>query len=119
MMWPTLKSQSHFDEVYSRGRRQVCAALVLIHLESAPDTRVAFVASRKIGGAVQRNRAKRLMREAFRQVETSASMPPGWLVMIARRDILRLKSVEVAERLRGLLAAGRAVGNASQVRPLA
>ena len=118
MKFPTLRSSSQFDLVYSQGRRVTCNALVLIHLESAPDPRVAFVASRKIGGAVARNRAKRLMREAFRQVEAGLPSRKGWLVMIARREILELKSDQVAEQLRGMLS-GPLGGGTSKVRPLA
>ena len=116
MKFATLKRKSQFDLVYSQGRRATCAALVLIHLESAPEPQVAFVASRKIGGAVARNRAKRVMREAFRQVEAGRPNRKGWLVMIARREILRLKSDQVAEQLRGLLS-GPGVEDTSQVRP--
>lgn len=110
MRWPTLKSRRQFNLVYSQGRKRVAMALVVFHLENAPDRQVAFVASRKVGGAVQRNRAKRLMREAFREVGASQTMPSGWLVLVARRDILELKSYQVAEELRTLLRGPRVDG---------
>ena len=99
-----MKSGWQFDLVYSQGRKRTCQALVLFYLARPADSRAAFVASRKVGGAVARNRAKRLMREALRQVKPSLPESEGWLVMIARREITRLKSGQVAEHLRGLLA---------------
>lgn len=102
-MWPTLKNRRQFDLVYSQGQKRTSRALVVFVLETAADDQVGFVASRKVGGAVQRNRAKRLMREAFRLVASSQTMPRGWLVLVARSGILHLKSDEVVEELRFLL----------------
>lgn len=45
--------------------------------------RMAVVVSRRLGGAVQRNRVKRLCREAFRQVRPL--LPLGWDVVLAPR----------------------------------
>ena len=117
MKIPTLGRSADFDLVYAQGRRSVCDALVLLHLENAPERRVAFVASRKVGGAVARNRSKRVMREAFRQVADDLPEEWGWMVLIARREILQLKSHEVAERLRALLSGLRAQ-DGSPVHPL-
>lgn len=98
MRCPTLKSARQFDLVYSQGRKSTSRALVLFYLANGTERRVAFVASRKVGGAVARNRAKRLMRAAFRQV--AASLPEfGWFVLVARREITGLKSGQVAEQL--------------------
>ena len=113
----TLGRRTEFDLVYAQGRRSVCDALVLLHLESAPEPRVAFVASRKVGGAVARNRAKRVMRAAFRQAADDLPENLGWMVLIARREILPLKSHEVAARLCNLLSGLRAP-EGSPERPL-
>ena len=47
-------------------------------------TRFAFVAGRRVGKAVQRNRAKRLLREATRHCLNQIA--PGWDCMIVARD---------------------------------
>ena len=102
-MRPRLRRNSEFELVYTRGRKLSAPALVFFHLDSAPDQRVAFVASRKVGGAVQRNRAKRRLRAALTLVEAGIPEVRGWVVLVARRDIARFKSDQVAEQLRRLL----------------
>ena len=99
MAWPTLKNRKQFDLVYSQGHKRASKTLVVFHLDSALDQRVGYVASRVVGGAVQRNRAKRLLREAFRQVQAVRPMPDGWFVLVARAHILREKSVTVTHDL--------------------
>jgi ribonuclease P protein component len=51
-----------------------------------PHSRLGIIASRRLGGAVQRNRAKRLIREVFRLNKPAGS---GWdLVIIPKTDLL-------------------------------
>jgi ribonuclease P protein component len=53
----------------------------------ADQLRVGVVAGRGVGGAVQRNRAKRLLRESMRLL--LANLQTGWdLVLIARQPLL-------------------------------
>ena len=77
---------SEFRAVMSAGSRGVSPYLVAIQWtggdHSAPP-RLGVVASRKIGSAVQRSRAKRLLREVYRR----GDRPAGDLVLIARRGI--------------------------------
>jgi ribonuclease P protein component len=50
-----------------------------------PHGRLGIAATRKLGGAVQRNRAKRLLREVFRRNKIA----PGFdVVVVARRDLV-------------------------------
>jgi ribonuclease P protein component len=64
-----------FERVYQQGRRHFSASMTVFYLsrpesnakaEIAPGLRVGFTVGRALGGAVQRNRMKRRLREAVR-----------------------------------------------------
>jgi ribonuclease P protein component len=99
-----LTSGWQFREVYRLGRSFHGNLMTLISL-SRPDEhgRVAYVASRKVGGAVQRNRAKRLLREAYRATPASVRERACWRVWIARtpcsESVLRDVSAEMGRLL--------------------
>ena len=66
------------------------------------------VASRKIGGAVERNRAKRILRAAWREM-ASADICVADVVVVAREGIRGVKTQDlVAEMTESLLAQARA-----------
>ena len=78
---------SEFQTIMSSGSRGVSPYLVAIWLAGGTGgipSRLGVVASRKVGGAVQRSRAKRLLREVYRR---TPDRPAGDLVLIARRGI--------------------------------
>ena len=60
-----LKGKQAFQALFSSGKRLQKGNLIIISLLSEEPS-VGFVASKRVGGAVQRNRAKRLLREAYR-----------------------------------------------------
>ena len=62
-------------------------------------------ASRRVGSAVQRNRAKRRLREAMRQVELPVGVD---VVVIARRSARDCKFAELVGDLRAMIAQGAA-----------
>lgn len=59
--------------------------------------RIGISASKKIGGAVQRNRAKRVVREAYRQIGKEYDIKKGNLIVIALRvpcTVLKMQDVK-------------------------
>lgn len=81
-----IRSSREIDEVFQGGARVDHPVAVAIIRETekgrGPGGRVAFVAGKRLGGAVRRNRSKRVLREAVRR----AGGPwPGYdIVLIAR-----------------------------------
>ena len=58
-------------------------------LPDGNSTRLGLVVSRKVGGAVVRSRARRLLRESFRRHQYALAQPVD-LVLVARHSIARL-----------------------------
>jgi ribonuclease P protein component len=81
--------------VFDAGRRAHGRYLTVLATPSeGPVTRLGIVASRKLGGAVVRNRAKRLIREVFR-----SQNPPAVacdLVVIPKSVLLEAKVTDLA-----------------------
>lgn len=90
-----LRLNREFRAVYSRGGTQVAPQLVTyMRKNRLHRNRVGITASKKIGNAVQRNRARRVIREAYRQIE--GELPAGWdIVFVARSRTARIKMGEV------------------------
>ncbi|BCX06048.1 MAG: ribonuclease P protein component [Candidatus Roseilinea sp.] len=93
-MLERLTKKEDFERVRRDGARwrgKYCtlnAARALTRADEAePRTRVGYITPRALGSAVKRNRARRLLREATRQL--SASIAPGWdIVLIAQPAII-------------------------------
>ena len=89
-----IRRRAEFQRVFDAGRRAHGRYLTVIAAPAAgPDSRIGIVASKKLGGAVVRNRAKRLIREMFR---TSVGPErPCDLVIIPKPSALQVKVAEV------------------------
>lgn len=99
-----LRSSRRVGEVFSQGRRSVHGTVAVHALETAEGhVRATAVASRRIGTAVVRNRAKRLLREAARTVAWRDGLD---LVLVARRSIVGVGCATVAADLAAAAAAG-------------
>jgi ribonuclease P protein component len=91
-----LKHTRDFARLKAQGRRLVQGSLIA-NWEELPvgaRPRLGVVTSRKLGGAVVRSRARRLLREVFRQHQHDFRRPVA-LVMVARASIVGTKLAEV------------------------
>jgi ribonuclease P protein component len=61
-----LRLKKDFEAVFAAGKKTSTRELVVWHCEGGPESRLGLMVSKKTGGAVRRNRLKRLLREAFR-----------------------------------------------------
>ncbi len=102
---PRLTRRSEFLRVAGRGRKAARPGLVLQALPSDEGPlRLGFTATKKIGGAVVRNRAKRRLREAARLTLSAGAAPAGWdLVLIARDATATRPFAQLLGDLRGAL----------------
>jgi ribonuclease P protein component len=79
-----LKHNREFQLVYRKGKSAHSQALVLFYLPHTSVISVGFTASKKVGNAVKRNRAKRRMRALFHVCEPQLS--PGSYVLVAKAE---------------------------------
>ncbi|MFA5927833.1 MAG: ribonuclease P protein component [Candidatus Margulisiibacteriota bacterium] len=98
----TLKKKGDFDQVFDNGEKAVSRYFVLYILNNTTKTAAGFIASKKIGNAVKRNRAKRLLRQSFRNI-TPGLTKPLTAVFIARGNILKVKQQIVDAELKKIL----------------
>jgi ribonuclease P protein component len=114
-----LSRSAEFDRVFREGRSHASRHLVVYSFpreEADAEPRLGVSVGRKVGGAVQRNRMKRLLREAFGQIEPE--LPRGHdFVVVARPDAGRFAQdggeQAIESDLRELLEGAGLVGQRS------
>ena len=110
MKYRALCENHLFSKVYAANNRHTgktvsvfvladkhAARLRKANPEKEKINRVGIVASKKLGGAVQRNRARRVIRRAFFEIERDSPLIKGKLIVITARQYL----VSGSERKKG------------------
>ena len=113
MKYGVLNENHLFVKTYNKGKKVVCKRIVLFVLDdkharflqkSHPQkkivNRIGLSVTKKLGGAVERNRAKRIIREAWRTVTKQHELVVGKLIVISAREACNeAKSGEVLKDL--------------------
>ncbi len=100
---PNLRRDADFRHVVHTGRPFSGRLVTVYRIPTEGHGRTGFVTRREIGGAVLRNRARRVLREAWREVAPLLSRPVD-AVVVARPAIVGAKTGEVAAEIRALLS---------------
>lgn len=102
----TIKSSAEITRLFKEGRRVNTPELSLIVLRTKGQHdrkgRVAFIAGRKLGNAVWRNKAKRRMREACRAV--GGPIPGYDVAFVARKQVTECDYGDLVTHLRDNLS---------------
>lgn len=112
-----LRRKSDFSAMYKKGKSAGTRYIVIFCRKNKLSyNRIAFLASKKVGNSVTRNRARRLMRESYRQMKDT--LAEGYdIIFIARNTIVDSKcadvkkSMEAASRKTGILKNREGDGN--------
>jgi len=98
-----LKAESDVQRVWQEGRAFAHPLVILrVRPNKLQQSRAAFVAGKKLGNAVLRNRAKRRLREALRP--HFSQIPVGYdLVLIARGNIADAAFTDITQAVQDVL----------------
>lgn len=98
-----LRRKSDFSSIYNKGKSIGDRYVVVFYKRNnLPYNRTAFLASKKVGNSVHRNRARRLMKESVRTSELEIST--GFdIIFIARNTIIDRNCAEVRNSIESAL----------------
>ena len=95
MKFKSINENKHFIRGYRRGVSVVTPFVVVYVLKNRyGQTRIGITASKKIGGAVQRNRARRVIRAALQSLDLDMSQNYD-LIFVARSKATRCKTWQI------------------------
>lgn len=98
----SIKSNSDFKRAYFRGVRKSSKNLTLyLRRVFSKDLYFGITTSKKVGCAVERNRARRLIKEAL--FGLNLNLQGYHIVVVAHRSILEFKMYDVQNEIRYLL----------------
>lgn len=99
----SLRKDDEFDRVFREGAKHTGNWILAIVRKSQNSNKLGIVVSGKYGGAVKRNRIKRLIREAFRAVVDKLRAPVE-IVVIPRQGAQKAKAGDITQDLSNIIA---------------
>jgi ribonuclease P protein component len=97
-----VRKRADFELIYKTGFKRSGRLMTMFTRDrEAGPARLGIAATRKMGAAVERNRAKRLVRELFRHHKPSTAMD---VVVVPRRDILKAPYDRIEAEFTSLLS---------------
>ena len=104
-----LRNKNDFSNIYNRGKSQGERFVVVFYRKnSLLFNRTAFLASKKVGNAVERNRARRLMKEICRGLKDK--LLQGYdIIFIARSTIKGRKCADVKKSIEAALSKAKLI----------
>ncbi len=110
----TIKKNSVFTRIYTKGKSSVQPSVV-IYVRKNPaleNSEIGITTGKKLGGAVQRNRVRRIIREAWRLLvreDEGLAKKPFYVVVVARsrsfKKNMKMQTVK-KDMYRGLVSLG-------------
>src|SRR5436853_3195436 len=97
-----LTTSAEFQALFQRGKRIDRPSMIVLWRATAEPRRAGFAVSRQVRGAVQRNRARRRLREAYRAMRDAAPTHTA-LVIIGRPAALRQPFTALVDELHDAL----------------
>jgi len=99
-----MKKRADFVAVQTSGRSKAASAFVILAIPGGESLCFGYTASKKLGNAVERNRAKRRMRAVVQTVTKNLpTLPNARVVLIARHSVLNAPFEKMVEALKAAL----------------
>ena len=113
MKFHAIRQNHLYAKAYAKGKRALTPALAVYvlpdyaakrlakaHPQKKTVNRIGLTTSTKLGGAVVRNRCRRIIREGLRALEQHRALKTGFLIVIAARSAaVSLKSTDIRGQL--------------------